>query len=59
MGDNLYLGPLEAQCSHRSELLGLIDGLIYWFRISEKYNLLSAPVIFKCDRLEAIVLARR
>ena len=59
MGNNLCTGPRESQCSHRSELSGIIGDLKYWDRIKKGHSVDDVKVIFKCDRLEAVVVALR
>lgn len=45
--DNLTPRDSKTQCSHRSELSGLIGGLAHWIRIGKKYDLLNTPITFK------------
>ena len=57
--NNIIPGPIDSQCLYRSELSGLIGGLIYIQKIYYICNIKKANVEAKYDRSEVINKAIR
>ena len=58
-GNNLTPGSKIAQCSHRSELSGLIGVVKHINDICSRYNITSGNVEVGCDGEEAFKIATR
>ena len=58
-GDNLVPGSDDIQCSHRSELTGLIGVVRHMNLICRQYNIQQGNIELGCDGLEAFNVASR
>ena len=53
-GNLISPGPAHVQCSHRSELAGIMAGLCYVVDLCQTFNVTSGGITIGCDGLGAI-----